>query len=78
MGIRDEKDIRQVEENLRRALENKPDFGMKQPQQEQFELDEQAPPETPPNLLRLKPLTPNPLIEQSQHQQKLPRCSSRY
>jgi len=42
VGIRDEKDILQVEENLRRALENKPDFGMKKPQQEQFELDEQA------------------------------------
>ena len=40
VGIRDEKDIRQVEENLRRALDNKPDFGHKQPKQEQFELNE--------------------------------------
>mgnify|MGYP006122796867 FL=1 len=42
VGIRDEKDILQVEENLRRALANKPDFGMKKPQQEQFQLDEQS------------------------------------
>ena len=42
VGIRDEKDIQQVEENLRRALENKPDFGAKKPQQEQFELDEDS------------------------------------
>jgi cell division protein ZipA len=42
VGIRDEKDILQVEENLRRALANKPDFGAKKPQQEQFELDEQS------------------------------------
>ena len=41
VGIRDEKDIQQVEENLRRALENKPDFGHKQPKQEQFELSEE-------------------------------------
>ena len=41
VGIRDEKDIQQVEENLRRALENKPDFGLKQPKQEQFELSEE-------------------------------------
>ena len=40
VGIRDEKDIQQVEENLRRALDNKPDFGHKQPKQEQFELNE--------------------------------------
>jgi len=42
VGIRDEKDIQQVEENLRRALENKPDFGAKKPQQEHFELDEDS------------------------------------
>jgi len=42
VGIRDEKDIRQVEENLRRALDNKPDFGHKQPKQEQFELNEKS------------------------------------
>ncbi|MDC1210650.1 cell division protein ZipA [Porticoccaceae bacterium] len=42
VGIRDEKDIQQVEENLRRALENKPDFGAKKPQQEQFELNEDS------------------------------------
>ena len=41
VGIRDEKDIQQVEENLRRALANKPDFGHKQPKQEQFELNEE-------------------------------------
>ena len=41
VGIRDEKDIQQVEENLRRALANKPDFGIKPPQQKQFELDEE-------------------------------------
>ncbi len=40
VGIRDENDIRQVEENLRRALHNKPDFGFKQPKQEQFDLNE--------------------------------------
>jgi cell division protein ZipA len=40
VGIRDEKDIQQVEENLRRALDNKPDFGHKQPKQEQFDLNE--------------------------------------
>ena len=41
VGIRDEKDIQQVEVNLRRALANKPDFGIKPPQQKQFELDEE-------------------------------------
>jgi cell division protein ZipA len=42
VGIRDEKDIQQVEENLRRALANKPDFGHKQPKQEQFELNQET------------------------------------
>jgi len=40
VGIRDEDDIQQVEENLRRALDNKPDFGLNQPRQEQFDLDD--------------------------------------
>lgn len=44
VGIRDEDDIRQVEENLRRALDNKPDFGFKQPKQEQFDLGSQPEP----------------------------------
>ncbi|UVW34524.1 cell division protein ZipA [SAR92 clade bacterium H455] len=41
VGIRDEEDIQQVEENLRRALENGPDFRHKQPKQEQFQLNEE-------------------------------------
>jgi len=40
VGIRDEDDIQQVEENLRRALDNKPDFGLNQPRQEQFDLND--------------------------------------
>ena len=40
VGIRDEEDIQQVEENLRRALDNKPDFGLNQPRQEQFDLND--------------------------------------
>ncbi len=48
VGIRDEDDIQQVEENLRRALDNKPDFGLNQPRQEQFDLnDSPEPKETP-------------------------------
>jgi cell division protein ZipA len=40
VGIRDEEDIQQVEENLRRALDNKPDFGLNKPRQEQFDLND--------------------------------------
>ena len=42
VGIRDEDDIQQVEENLRRALDNKPDFGLNKPRQEQFDLNQSA------------------------------------
>ena len=42
VGIRDEDDIQQVEENLRRALDNKPDFGLKQPRQEKFDLGDSS------------------------------------
>ena len=42
VGIRDEDDIQQVEENLRRALDNKPDFGFNQPRQEALDLNDQA------------------------------------
>ena len=40
VGIRDEEDIQQVEENLRRAQENKPDFGFNQPRQEALDLND--------------------------------------
>jgi cell division protein ZipA len=40
VGIRDDEDIQQVEENLRRALDNKPDFGFNKPRQEQLELSD--------------------------------------
>ena len=72
VGIRDEKDIRQVEENLRRALDNKPDFGHKQPKQEQFELNEEA------CRPALEPSSKPAKRQANQHQPKLPRCSSRY
>ena len=48
VGIRDEEDIQQVEENLRRALDNKPDFGFNQPRQEQFDLNDSPQPEETP------------------------------
>jgi cell division protein ZipA len=48
VGIRDEDDIQQVEENLRRALDNKPDFGFNQPRQEQFDLNDSPEPEEIP------------------------------
>ncbi len=41
VGIRDEEDIQQVEENLRRALEKGSEFRHKQPKQEQFQLNEE-------------------------------------
>ena len=40
VGIRGEDDIQQVEENLRQAMNNKPDFGIVQPRQEQLDLTE--------------------------------------
>ena len=49
VGVRDEDDIQQVERNLRRAMDNKPDFGFNQPQQEKFDLgNEQEIPESKP------------------------------
>jgi cell division protein ZipA len=47
VGIRDESDIQQVEENLRRALDNKPDFGLNKPRQEQFDLNDSVQPAEP-------------------------------
>lgn len=49
VGIRDEGDIQQVEENLRRALDNKPDFGFNKPRQEQFDLNDSMQPAEPSN-----------------------------
>ncbi len=49
VGIRDEDDIQQVEENLRRALDNKPDFGFNKPRQEQFDLNDSVRPAEPVN-----------------------------
>ncbi|MDP4653861.1 MAG: cell division protein ZipA [Porticoccaceae bacterium] len=50
VGIRDDDDILQVEENLRRALAQKPDFGFSQPRQQQFDLID-----TPPPALKPRP-----------------------
>ena len=59
VGIRDEDDIQQVEENLRRVLDNKPDFGLNKPRQEQFDLDESGKPEDPIKSKPDQPQRPN-------------------
>ena len=71
VGIRDEKDIQQVEENLRRALDNKPDFGHKQPKQEQFELNEKPVDRTRTSSKPATPSEPAPAKAASAPQQIL-------
>ena len=71
VGIRDEKDIQQVEENLRRALANKSDFGHKQPKQEQFELNEQPAASARVPAKPAKPAAPAPTRAASAQQQIL-------
>jgi cell division protein ZipA len=66
VGIRDEDDIQQVEENLRRALDNKPDFGLNQPRQEQFDLNESSQPEEQPDSKPDEPQRPNNQTMQQQ------------
>ena len=66
VGIRDEDDIQQVEENLRRALDNKPDFGLNKPRQEQFDLDESGKPEDPITSKSDQPQRPNNQTMQQQ------------
>lgn len=66
VGIRDEDDIQQVEENLRRALDNKPDFGLNQPRQEQFDLDDSEPSEEQPVSKPDEPQRPNNQTMQQQ------------
>jgi cell division protein ZipA len=66
VGIRDEDDIQQVEENLRRALDNKPDFGFNQPRQEQFDLDDSVQAEEQPVSKPDEPQRPNNQTMQQQ------------
>lgn len=66
VGIRDEDDIQQVEENLRRALDNKPDFGLNQPRQEQFDLDDSEQPEEESISKPNEPQRPNNQTMQQQ------------
>ena len=66
VGIRDEDDIQQVEENLSRALDNKPDFGFKQPRQEQLDLNESSAVEEFPEHKAEQPQRPNNQTMQQQ------------
>jgi len=66
VGIRDEKDIQQVEENLRRVLNNKPDFGFNQPKQEQFDLIDKPAMAKPPAASSPKPKREKTQVAQQQ------------
>ncbi|MGB0449213.1 MAG: cell division protein ZipA [Porticoccaceae bacterium] len=66
VGIRDEDDIQQVEENLRRALDNKPDFGLNKPRQEQFDLNDSAASAEQPESKPDEPQRPNNQTMQQQ------------
>jgi cell division protein ZipA len=66
VGIRDEEDIQQVEDNLRRALDNKPDFGLNQPRQEQFDLNDSPDSKETPEQQPEQPQRPNNQTMQQQ------------